>query len=90
MADAVGAIEISPAAREDARLQKCRLSSEVTTGSLSLRLRCRGLALLAQIEGRQVRDDRVYFEGDGNDLPDKAEDILWVVLAVGVVGDAGA
>ncbi len=30
------------------------------------------------------------FEGDGDDLADEAEDVLGVVVAVGVVDDAGA
>lgn len=38
-------------------------------------------------ERRQTGDDLLGFERDGDDLADEAEDVLGIILAVGVVGD---
>ena len=43
-----------------------------------------------EVEGGEGGDDLLGFEGDGDDLADEAEDVAFVVFAVGVVGDAGA
>jgi hypothetical protein len=43
-----------------------------------------------EVEGWESGDDLLGFEGDGDDLADEAEDVAFVVFAVGVVGDAGA
>jgi hypothetical protein len=43
-----------------------------------------------EVEGGEGGDDLLGFEGDGNDLADEAEDVAFVIFAVGVVGDAGA
>ena len=43
-----------------------------------------------EVEGGEGGDDLLGFEGDGDDLADEAEVVAFVVLAIGVVGDAGA
>src|SRR5713226_675406 len=48
------------------------------------------LLLGIEVEGWEAVDDGDGFEGDGDDLFDEAEDVVGVVFAVGVVGDAGA
>jgi hypothetical protein len=48
------------------------------------------MRLRGQTERRQVCDDLLRFERDGDDLADEAEDVFGIVLAVGVVDDAGA
>ena len=42
------------------------------------------------MKGGEAGDETLRFEGDGDDLGDEAEDVFWIVLAVGVVDDAGA
>ena len=46
--------------------------------------------LEGKVEGWEGGDDLLGFEGDGDDLADEAEDVAFIVGAVGVVGDAGA
>jgi hypothetical protein len=43
-----------------------------------------------EVEGGEGGDDFLGFEGDGDDLADEAEDVAFVFVAVGVVGDVGA
>ncbi len=45
--------------------------------------------LRGEVEGWERGDDLLGFEGDGDDLADEAEDVAFIVFAVGVVGDAG-
>ena len=51
-----------------------------------LRSHCSG----GEVEGGECGDDLLGFEGDGDDLADEAEDVFLIVVAVGVIGDAGA
>ena len=44
----------------------------------------------ANLHGGQGAHDLDSFEADGDDLGDEAEDVLGLVRAVGVVGDAAA
>ena len=49
-------------------------------------------AQLARQQGQsgKLADEADGFEADGDDLTDEADDVLGIVLAVGVVDDAGA
>jgi hypothetical protein len=46
--------------------------------------------VLAHAQRRERADDARRFEADRDDLANQAEDIGWIVSAVGVVGDAAA
>ena len=40
-----------------------------------------------EFKGRELGDGFLVFDGDGDDLADEAEDVFFVVGAVGVAGD---
>ena len=45
---------------------------------------------LGEVERGEAGDNLLRLQRDGNDLADQAQDVVVVVIAVGIVDDAGA